>query len=164
MKFVGQGAQALGQQTHFGGMDGQFARFGFEQCADTGHDIAQIPVFEAAVQGFTHAIIRHINLNLPRAVLQCCKAGFAHHAFQHHAASHAGDDFLWVQLVFGFAVVAGNQFDSTMLWFEVVGKRHAFALNLCLANRFEFLAALKDELVFFLWIVGGWGDLCIGHG
>ena len=40
VELVWHGPQAFGQQAHAGGVDGQFAGFGFEQAALSGHDVA----------------------------------------------------------------------------------------------------------------------------
>ena len=58
-------------------------------------------------------------------VLQRGKAGFAHHALEHHAARHADGYGHWLQLFFGVAVVLGKQRLGPVLGLDVVWKRYA---------------------------------------
>ena len=144
-------------------MNRQLAGPGFEQRAGCRHNVAQIPVFEGTVNFLTHPFIIDVQLNAStrrakRRVLQRRKAGFAHHALEHHAASHMNLQCQRLQLFVGFVLVVRKQCLCPVRGLDVVGESHAFALGLLLAHRLELFAALNDELVFILW---GWsGEGC----
>jgi hypothetical protein len=159
VELVGHGAQALGQHADAGGVDRQLACARFEQLAFARHDVAQIPVFEIGVKLFAHVIACHVNLDAARAVLQRGKAGFAHHALEHHAARHFGELTFFGQHLGGFVAMQLVQGGGVMRGFEIVREGNALARSLTLAHDLELLAALGNELVFVdgsgFWRGGG---------
>ena len=153
MKLVRQRSQAFGDQAQARGMDRQLAGFGFEQRAFSGHDVAQVPVFEGVVQFFAHAFVVDIDLDATvrgaeGGVLNGCKAGLAHHALEHHAAGHIDLDGQGLELFFAFAIVLCKQRFGAVTGFDIVGKS-----NPACAQGFELFAALGHQLV----IVNGRG-------
>ena len=166
MELVGHRAQALGQQADAAGVDGQLAGARLEQVAFDGNDVAQVPVLEAVVDLFAHIVLGDVGLDAPGGVLQRGKAGLAHDALEHHAASHLDLDLGDAFAVEGFGIGSAVyivQLLRVVLRLEVVGKGHAFALSLGLAQGFEFFAALGNQLVFVL-LGRGWGSGGVGHG
>ncbi|MNV24790.1 hypothetical protein D3C71_1158650 [compost metagenome] len=155
MELVGQRAQALGEQAQAGHLDRQLARLGLHQRAFGAHDIAQVPVLEGGIQVFAHGVTGHIELNAAahvaqRSILHGCKTGLAHHALEHHAASHG--DVHWrgfEGLVRGSAVFL-VQLGSLVAGLEVIGEGNPTASGLDFAQSAELFAALCDELVFVL--------------
>ena len=147
VKLVGQRAQALGDQAQAGGMDRQLACFGFEQRAFSGHDVAQVPVFEGVVQFFAHAFVVDVNLDAAvrwaeRSVLDGRKAGLAHDALEHHAAGHIHLDGQRLEFFFGFAVVLRKKRFGAVTGFDIVWKS-----NPACAQSFKLFAALGHQLV-----------------
>ena len=65
VKFVGQRAQAFGDQANAGGVNRQLTSFGFEQGAGSGHDVAQVPVLEGVVHVFTDTFVVDVDLDAP---------------------------------------------------------------------------------------------------
>ena len=147
MKLVRQRAQAFGDEAQAGGVDRQLACFGFEQRAFSGHDVAQVPVFEGVVQVFAHAFVVDIDLDAAvrgaeRRVLDGCKAGLAHHTLEHHAAGHIHLDGHRLELFLALAVVLRKQRFGAVAGLDVVGE-----CNAACAQGFEFFAALGHQLV-----------------
>ena len=113
-------------------MNRQLAGFCLEQRAAGGHDVTQIPVLERAVHALGHAVVVDVQLDATarraeRGILQGRKTGLAHHAFEHHAASHADLDRELLQVVVGLVAILGKQRFGTVLGFDVVGKGDARA-------------------------------------
>ena len=108
-------------------------------------------MLEGVVDFLAHAFVVDVDLDAAaggtkRGVLQGRKAGFSHHALEHHAAGHADLDGQRFQLFLGFAVVLRKQGFRPVLRLDIVGKGHAGA-----AQGFELFAALNHELVLVLW-------------
>ena len=102
-------------------------------------------MLEGVVHFRADALVGEVDLHAAAAVLQCGKAGLAHHAFQHHAAGKGGLDAGGLQVFLGFSGVRGMQCCRLVLAGEVVGEGDAL-----LAHPREFLAPLGDDLVFVL--------------
>ena len=146
-------------------MNRQLASFGFEHAPLCGHDVAQIPMLEALVKVGANLFALDVNLHAPaagakRRILQRAKAGFAHHALEHHAARNLGGNVQRHQFFGRFVVKRCKQRLRAVGGLEVVGEGNTFAFHLRLANRFELFAPLDDELVF----VGKWRGLDGGGG
>ena len=167
VELVGQRAQALGDQAHAVGVDGQLTGARFEQHPFGRDDVAQVPVFEGGVLRLADAVVVQVDLDAParraeRRVLQRGEAGLAHHALEHHAARDAGTHGRGLQRLLGGFAVGGEQRFCLVARFEVVRKRHALATRLRLPQGFELLAPLRNQLV----VIGGGVGVGVfgGHG
>ena len=110
-------------------------------------DVAEVPVLECRVGLLAHPVARDVELDATGGVLQRCKAGLAHDALEHHAAGHAGGGCLRLQR-FGIALaVGGQQRGGAVGRLEIVRKCGAAAFGLRLAQLFELLAPLGNQLV-----------------
>ena len=67
VELVWHGTQAFGQQTHDGGVDGEFTGFGFENPTFCGHDVAQVPVLEIFVERLADFLALDIYLDASTA-------------------------------------------------------------------------------------------------
>ena len=90
------------------------------------------------------------------AVLQRGKAGLAHHALEHHAASQRNAHCQRLQHLVVLVTMQAHQLGGALLRLEIIGEGHAL-----LADRSQFLAPFGDELVL---VNGGLGSGGVGHG
>ncbi len=107
VKLIGQRAQALGQQPHAVGVDGQLPRAGFKQNTLSGDDVTEIPMFEGLVTVLAHTVVVEVDLDASArtahgGVLQRRKTGLAHHTLEHHATRDAGTGGNRFEFLFGF--------------------------------------------------------------
>ena len=87
--------------------------------------------------------------------MQGGEAGFAHGAFEHHAAGHFNRNFLRVELGFFERTILRLQVAGKGVAAEIVGKGDAFG-----TDSVKLFAAQGDDLVFVeLSLFGLWGVL-----
>ena len=91
VELLGQGQQALGEQRQLGDADGDLAHFGAEHFALDTDDIADVQLFEGGVRLIAQQVTLDEDLDIALLVTQVGKAGLAHDAFGHHAASQRDD-------------------------------------------------------------------------
>ena len=166
VELVRQRAQALGEQAHARGLDRQFPRLGAKQRALARQDVAQVPMLEGGQRFGTHRVLRDVDLQPARAVLQRAEAGLAHHALEHHAPGNGHGKALRLQRLVGDLPVAVVQVAGVVGGLEVVGEgRRARGLGLG-PQRGQFLAPLGDQLVV-IGVNGGRGGAhegAVGEG
>ncbi len=155
VKFVRQGAQALGQQANAAGLDGELAGASLHQRALGANDVTQVPMFEGFERLGTDSIQLHVDLDAPAGVLQGGERGLAHDALQHHAAGNAHRFRGGFELLSAGQTVHGMQRRRLMLRAEVVGEGRASLseareLGAPLGNNVRFV-----ELVFGSVVSGG---------
>ena len=97
VELFGQGTQALGQQLHFAGADGDLTLLGFEHLALDAHDVADVALLEPAVFVLTHQVLADVQLHPAGLILEVAEADLAHAALGHETACHG--HFLAFQLV-----------------------------------------------------------------
>ena len=141
--FVGQRAQGFGQHPDGGHAHGQLAVIGFKQCTFRTDDVAQVPMVEIVQNFLAHAFVIEIKLNLTAHVLNGGEAGFAHLAFEHHAAGDFHGNALRVKFFFVDFTVFFVQIGGKAVAFEIVGIGDAF-----FADVVQFFAAQGDDLIF----------------
>jgi len=160
VELLGQGAQALGEQTHLAGLDGQFAGLCAEQGADHADDVAAVPVFEVGVDLFAHGVLGHVDLDAAGQVLDGDEGGLAHDPLEHDAARHLHFHRGGFQ---GFAVLVAvdlEQLAGGVLTLEVVRVGSTGFTPFA-----KLGAAFGDDVVFVLGKLVGWVCLgCVGHG
>jgi hypothetical protein len=92
-------------------------------------------------------VLRDVELDAARGVLQRGEAGLAHHALEHHAAGDGDLDLLRLEFVVGRLAVPEVQVGGVVAGFEVVGEGRRPRRLGPLAKRRELFAALGDKLV-----------------
>ncbi len=154
---VRQRAQRLGQQADRFGLDRQLAGLGTGQGAFDGDDVAHVPALEGGV-GVAQGAALQEQLDAAGFVLDLGEAGLAHDALGHQAAGHLHLAAVAFQGLGGPGLGIGEvclQLPGEVLATEVVRVRDALP-----TQRFEFLTALGDQLVF----VDGGGIGSFAHG
>jgi hypothetical protein len=142
---VRQRAQRLGQQADRFGLDRQLAGLGTGQAAFDGDDVAHVPALEGGVGIAQHRALQE-QLDAAGLVLDLREAGLAHDALGHQAAGHLHLAAVAFQRLGGPLFGIGEFFlqaAGEVLATEVVRVRDALP-----TQRFEFLTALGDQLVF----------------
>ena len=137
---------------------GELAVVGFEQRAFCAENVAHVPMFECVVCLFAHALIVDIKLDLAGNVLQGGEAGFAHGAFEHHAAGHFNGNFLRVELGFFERAVLRLQIAGKGVAAEIVGKG-----DTVLADFVQFFTAQSNDLVFVELSLFGLRSVLVCH-
>src|SRR2546422_11080583 len=89
-------------------------------------------------------VVRHVDLDPARAVLQRGKGHFAHRALEHHAAGDRGSHGTLFQRLSRFFCMRFIQFGSQIPPAEIVGVGDSRG-----AQRLQLLRALVDQLVVF---------------
>ncbi|KAG1258849.1 hypothetical protein G6F65_015447 [Rhizopus arrhizus] len=154
---VRQRAQRLGQQADRFGLDRQLAGFGTGQAAFDGDDVTDIPALEGRVGIAEHGALQE-QLDAAGLVLDLREAGLAHDPLGHQTAGHLHLAAVAFQGLGGPLFGIGEFFlqpSGKVLAAEVVRVRDALP-----TQRFEFLTALGDQLVF----VDGGGIGSFAHG
>ncbi len=120
VELLRQRSYRLGEQTHFAGVEGQFAFVGSEYRPFRGDDIAEIPVLERLVRFRASGVVGHVDLKAPRGVLQGRERDLAHDPFQHHPAGDRGGHLVLLELLLRLRGVDLCQVGGEFLAAEVV--------------------------------------------
>ena len=91
MELLGQGQQTLGEQRQLRDADGDLAHLRAEHLALDADDVTDIQLLEGSVGFIAQQVALDKNLDVALLVAQMGKAGFAHDALGHHAASQRDD-------------------------------------------------------------------------
>ena len=97
MELFGQGTQALGQQLHLAGADGNLSLFGLEHIALDAYDVADVALLEPAVFLLADQVFPNVQLYPTGLILKVAEADLAHAPLGHETASHG--HFLAFQLL-----------------------------------------------------------------
>ena len=91
VELLGQGQQTLGEQRQLGDADRNFAHLRAEHLALDADDVTDIQLLKGGVGFIAQQVALDKNLDVALLVAQMGKAGFAHDALGHHAASQRDD-------------------------------------------------------------------------
>ena len=91
VELLGQGQQTLGEQRQLGDADRNFAHLRAEHLALDADDVTDVQLLEGGVGFIAQQVTLDKNLDVALLVAQMGKAGLAHDALGHHAASQRDD-------------------------------------------------------------------------
>ena len=109
VELLGKGLQALGEEGHLGGMDGDLAGFGAEDLAADPDNVADVELLELLIGLLAEAVAGDIGLDGPFEILHMTEGRLAHDPFGHQAAGNADSSaFKLVEIVLDLPAVAGD--------------------------------------------------------